>query len=124
MARCGRIGSEGRGDALARSFAGDQTGMYSRFLFAWPAEPTYRPLDSARDEIDTDIIHALTRLVDLPAEEDGQLLDGAVPLSPSALAAFEIFRQAIFEARAEFDGRDREYLAKAPGQTLRLAGAL
>ena len=111
-------------DALARSFAGDQTGMYSRFLFGWPAEPTYRPLASARDEIDTDIIHALTRLVDLPAEENGQLLDGAVPLSPRALAAFEIFRQTNFQARAEFDGRDREYLAKAPGQTLRLAGAL
>ena len=111
-------------DALARSFAGDQTGMYSRFLFAWPAEPTYRPLDSARDEIDPDIINALTRLVDLPAEEDGQVVESAVPLSPSALAAFEIFRQANFEARAGCDGREREYLAKAPGQTLRLAGTL
>jgi hypothetical protein len=51
-------------------------------------------------------------------------LESAVPLSPSALAAFEIFRQANFEARAESDGREREYLAKAPGQTLRLAGTL
>jgi len=70
-------------------------------LFAWPDEPPYRPLEGARDEIDPDIINALTRLVDLPAEEDGQVLEGVVPLSPSALATLEIFRQANFEARAE-----------------------
>jgi hypothetical protein len=111
-------------DALARSFAGDQTGMYSRFLFGWATEPRYRLLADTLEEMHPDIINALTRLVDLPAEEDGQLLQTCVPLTRQALAIFEDFRRANFEARADRDGRDREYLAKGPAQVLRLAGTL
>ena len=111
-------------DALARSFAGDQNGMYSRFLFAWPAEPTYRRLIDTVAEVQPDIINALTRLVDLPAEENGTLLQSYVPLSRPALEAFEEFRRSSFEARAYADGREREYLAKGPAHVLRLSGTL
>jgi hypothetical protein len=111
-------------DALARSFAGDQTGMYSRFLFGWPAQPTYRELADTFEEVDPDIVNALGRLVDIPAEEHGKLIRRYVPLSVTALDAFEAFRRSNHDMRSERDGREVEYLAKGPAHVLRLAGTL
>ena len=43
-------------DLLARSFAGDSDGIYSRFLYAWPSEAPFRePTDDA-DEVDPEIV--------------------------------------------------------------------
>jgi hypothetical protein len=39
-------------DKLARAFAGDEDGMYSRFLFGWPATPPYAPLNDDIEEVD------------------------------------------------------------------------
>jgi hypothetical protein len=36
-------------DKLARAFAGDEDGMYARFLYAWPLAPEYRPLTMPTD---------------------------------------------------------------------------
>jgi len=33
-------------DKLARAFAGDEDGMYGRFLYGWPLAPEYRPLSN------------------------------------------------------------------------------
>jgi hypothetical protein len=98
--------------------------MYSRFLFAWPTEPSYRHLIDTVAEVQPDIINALTRLVNLPAEENGTLLQTYVPLSGGALEAFEDFRRTSFEARGSVDGCEREYLAKGPAQVLRISGTL
>src|SRR5438046_9459436 len=92
--------------------------MYSRFLFAWPTEPAYRRLIDTVAEVQPDIINALTRLADLPAEENGTLLQSYVPLSRPALEAFEEFRRSSFEARAYADGRE------GPAHVLRLSGTL
>jgi Protein of unknown function (DUF3987) len=50
-------------DKLARSFKGDLDGMYARFLFAWPADPPYRPLTNEVTEVEPEIVNALTRIL-------------------------------------------------------------
>jgi Protein of unknown function (DUF3987) len=58
-------------DKLARSFDGDADGMYARSCFGWPEEPPYQPLSNDVAEIEPEIINALNRIVNLPAEVDG-----------------------------------------------------
>jgi hypothetical protein len=41
-------------DKLARSFADDDDGLYGRILFAWPAEPDFKPLSNAVTEVEPD----------------------------------------------------------------------
>jgi hypothetical protein len=60
-------------DKLGRAFEGDDDGMYARFCFGWPEEPTHMPLSNEVTEIEPEIQNALTRIVDLPAGEDGRL---------------------------------------------------
>src|SRR5215467_5798563 len=67
-------------DKLARSFGGDLDGMYARVLFAWPAEPPYRPLTDEVAEVEPEIINALGRVVDLGAglDRDGTFAPHAI----------------------------------------------
>ena len=60
-------------DKLARAFEGDDDGFYARLCFAWPSEPPYRPLANDFDEIEPELVNALTRLIRLsePAADDG-----------------------------------------------------
>ena len=39
-------------DKLARAFAGDEDGMYGRFLYGWPSTPDYRPLTNEVSEVE------------------------------------------------------------------------
>ena len=88
-------------DKLARSFSGDQDGLYARVLFAWPAEPSYRPLSNEVGEIEPAIVNALTRLVDI---DDGGA-DAFVPLPvPLTSEAVAVLRRAS-EARASPEAR-------------------
>ncbi len=57
-------------DKLARAFAGDEDGMYGRFLYAWPAAPDYRPLTNEAAEVEPELQSALTALIRLPSEDD------------------------------------------------------
>jgi Protein of unknown function (DUF3987)/Bifunctional DNA primase/polymerase, N-terminal len=68
-------------DKLARAFEGDDDGMYARFCFGWPGEPTHMPLSNEVAEIEPEIQNALTRIVDLPAGEDGVFAPKTVDLS-------------------------------------------
>jgi hypothetical protein len=111
-------------DKLARSFGGDQDGMYARFLFAWPPEPAYRPLTDEADEIDPDIINVMTRVNGLAEFEDGNLVQRSIELSPEAREEFELFRKRVHDEKEAFDGREREWWAKAQAHALRLAGTL
>jgi hypothetical protein len=111
-------------DKLAASFEGDHDGMYARFLFAWPPEPAYRPLTDEADELDPDIVNIITRLDRLAEFEDGNLVKRSIELSAEARAEFEQFRQFVYREREALDGRDREWMAKAPAHALRLAGTL
>jgi hypothetical protein len=71
-------------DKLARSFGGDADGMYARFCFSWPAEPKYRPLSNDAEEIDPLICKVLSRLIDLPSEENGVFASRKVRLTTGA----------------------------------------
>jgi hypothetical protein len=111
-------------DKLARSFEGDADGMYARVCFAWPPEPSYRPLSNDVAEIESDLVNALTRILDLPAESDTGFASRKVPLSSDAVTTFEQFRQFLHDGKAALDGREREWWAKGASQVLRLSGTL
>jgi Protein of unknown function (DUF3987) len=93
-------------DKLARAFKGDHDGMYARMLFSWPAEPSYRPLTNEVTEVEPDIVNALTRLIDIPGEDEA-FTPRSIPLSSEAVAAFEYFRQSHDSIKQGLDGRER-----------------
>jgi uncharacterized protein DUF3987/bifunctional DNA primase/polymerase-like protein len=111
-------------DKVARAFEGDEDGMYARFCFAWPEEPAHMPLSNEVGEIEPEIQNALTRIVDLPAGEDGVFAPRTVDLSPEGLSAFETFRTFLAQLKQELDGREREWAAKGATHVLRLSGTL
>ena len=111
-------------DKLARAFEGDDDGMYARFCFGWPEEPTHMPLSNEVTEIEPEIQNALTRIVDLPAGEDGVFAPRTVDLSAEGTATFETFRTFLAQAKTELDGREREWVAKGGTHVLRLSGTL
>jgi hypothetical protein len=111
-------------DKLAASFEGDHDGMYARFLFAWPQVPSYRPLADEADECDPDIVNVITRIDRLAEFEDGNLVKRSIELSAEARAEFEQFRQFAHREKEAFDGREREWMAKADAHALRLSGTL
>jgi len=111
-------------DKLAKSFDGPADGMYARLLFSWPSEPTYHELNNKALEIDPDILNALKRLDGLAEFADGRLVRRSIELTKDALAKFEQFRQFVHAEKEAVEGRDREWLAKAPAHVLRLAGTL
>ena len=111
-------------DKLARAFEGDDDGMYARFCFGWPEEPTHMPLSNEVTEIEPEIQNALTRLVDLPAGEDGVFAPKTVDLSAEGTSTFETFRTFLAQLKPELDGREREWVAKGGTHVLRLSGTL
>jgi len=113
-------------DKLNRSFRGDADGMYARFLFSWPQEPTYRELTEEALERDPELINAFERLRKLEeARSDQQeFAPKASPLSEGARKEFEDFRHFLHTHKQALDGRLREWWAKAPANVLRLAGTL
>jgi hypothetical protein len=111
-------------DKLAKSFEGPADGMYARLLFSWPSEPAYRALNDEALEIDPDILNALKRLNGLAEFADERLVRRVIGLSEDALRVFEQFRQFAHLEKEAVEGRDREWLAKAPAHVLRLAGTL
>jgi hypothetical protein len=111
-------------DLLARSFAGDSDGIYSRFLYAWPPEAPFRePADDA-DETDPEIINAFGRLANLQAGDDEAFAPRSVPLTAEARREFAAFAEFAHQERKLLDGREREYQAKGTGHVLRLSGTL
>jgi hypothetical protein len=111
-------------DKLARSFKGDADGLYARCLFSWPAKAPYQPLTDAVAEVETEFKNALIRLIDLTADDGGDLIVTVVPLSAEARATFEDFRKEVDAGSAALDGREAEWWAKGPAHVLRLAGTL
>ena len=109
-------------DKLARSFSGDHDGLYARVLFAWPAEPSYRPLSNEVAEVEPEIINALTRLVNLGDGGNEAFAPFPVPLMAEAVAVFEDLRKlAHREKQGLDDGRERDWVSKTQAHVLRLA---
>jgi uncharacterized protein DUF3987 len=109
---------------LEPSFEGDHDGMYTRFLFAWPPRADYQSLTDDAEEVDTGIINVLARLDRLAEFADGNLVPKEIRLSKEARAEFEELRKWAHREQEAFDGREREWMAKATAHALRLAGTL
>jgi hypothetical protein len=112
-------------DKLARLFAGDEDGMYGRFIYAWPSAPDYRPLTNEAAEVEPELQNALTALIHLPSETvDGAFAPQTVCLSEGAVAEFEEFRKWNDKTKRALDGHERQWLVKGETMVLRLAGTL
>jgi hypothetical protein len=111
-------------DKLVKSFEGDHDGKYSRVLFAWPDEPTWQGLNNEADEIDADIQNILSRVNRLAEYADGHLVKLVAPLDAEATEEFAQFAQFAQREKNAFEGREREWFAKATAHVLRLAGTI
>jgi hypothetical protein len=111
-------------DKLVRSFKGDLDGMYARVLFAWPADPPYRPLTNEVAEVEPEIVNALSRIIDLASGQEEDFTPRHIALSPEAVEALERFRKFQHQSKDALDGREREWWAKSPAHVLRMAGTL
>jgi hypothetical protein len=111
-------------DKMVKSFAGDHDGKYSRVLFAWPDEPTWQGLNNDADEIDVDIQNTLSRLNRLAEYADGRLVKLVTSLDDEAFDEFVQFARFAQQEKNAFEGREREWFAKATAHVLRLAGTL
>ena len=113
-------------EKLAKSFDGAADGMYARVCFGWPSEAPYRHLTNEVAEIEPEVLNALARIVDLPAENaDGGFAPRHIPLSDEAREeVFEEFRRFVYTGKYSLDGREREWWAKTPAHVVRLAGTL
>jgi hypothetical protein len=112
-------------DKLVKAFAGDDDGMYARFVFAWPEEAPLRELADDIGSIDENLKGALARLDALGTlTDDGALVVSSIRLSPTARSEFEQLRQFVYTEKQYLDGREREWLSKLPAHVLRLAGTL
>jgi hypothetical protein len=112
-------------DKLARAFAGDEDGMYGRFLYAWPSAPDYRPLTNEASEVEPELQNALTALIRLPAEDvEGVFAPQTIWLSDGAIAKFEEFRQLVDKMKRGLDGHERQWFVKGETTVLRLAATL
>jgi hypothetical protein len=98
--------------------------MYARILFGWPPAPEYQPLSDETSEVEPEIVNALTRLIDLPAGEDGEFVPRDVELTATAREAFEQFRLFVHNGKDGLDGRERDWWAKGASHVLRLAETL
>lgn len=110
-------------DKLAEVFRGAADGMYARFLFSWPPTPAFRELDDTIEGSSPQITNMLDRLDRLAAKDVNTPIP-RMPLTPNALAVFRRFRRHAIEQMKVLDGREHEWLAKAPQHVLRLAGTL
>jgi hypothetical protein len=112
-------------DKIARAFAGDEDGMYGRFLFGWPATPPYNALTDNILEVDPEFQSLLTKLIRLPSEDEkGKFSPRTIPLSAEAREEFEDYRQFVDHTKRGIEGREQQWLAKSETHVLRLAGTL
>jgi hypothetical protein len=94
-------------------------GMPARFLYCWPDWPDYQPLSDNCLSIEPQLVDMLAQLAHLEKRTAS-----AIPLSEKARKEFEDFRRETQQELRRRNGREQEWLAKAPAQVLRLAGTL
>lgn len=102
--------------------SGDDDGLFARFLYAWPDPvPPRQPTCRLDSEI---VTHALRRLHALHFRAGaitGDPLPVVLPIEHSAIAVFQAWREAHYEASRSATGLMAGALGKMPGQVLRLA---
>lgn len=105
-------------DKLAVIFKGDDDGMYTRFLFAWPEEPPYQPLTDDLEETDRELTKALDKLSRL------DVVNKRIPLSEQARKRFTRLHKEVHDNRGALYGRELEWWSKVPNHVLRIASTL
>jgi hypothetical protein len=111
-------------DKLVKSFEGDHDGKYARVLFAWPKEPRWSALNNDALEIDDEIQNIISRVNNLAQITDGKLVPLVIALDAEALKEFTQFAQLAQVEKDAYEGREREWYAKATAHALRLANAI
>jgi hypothetical protein len=112
-------------DKLVASFEGDHDGKYARVLFAWPDEPGWLGLNNDATEIDADIYNIISRILTLAEfTQEGELIPRFISLDAEAAGGFAQFAQFAHQEKNAFEGREREWFAKATAHVLRLANTL
>jgi hypothetical protein len=112
-------------DKLVASFKGDHDGKYARVLFAWPDEPGWLGLNNDATEIDIDIQNIISRILTLAEfTQEGELIPYFIGLDAEAAAEFAQFAQFAHQEKNAFEGREREWFAKATAHVLRLVNTL
>jgi hypothetical protein len=112
-------------DKLVASFEGDHDGKYARVLFAWPDEPGWLGLNNDATEIDADILNIISRILMLAEfTHEGGLIPRFIDLDAEARGEFAQFAQFAQQEKNAFEGREREWFAKATAHVLRLADTL
>jgi hypothetical protein len=112
-------------DKLVASFEGDHDGKYARVLFGWPDEPGWLGLNNDATEIDPDIQNIISRILTLAEfTQEGRLVSHSIGLDPEAAGEFAQFAQFAHQEKSAFEGREREWFAKATAHVLRLANTL
>jgi hypothetical protein len=112
-------------DRLAKVFAGDEDGMYARFLYGWPAPPHYSRLSDEVSEVEPEFQALLTKLIRLPDEDvNAKFAPRVIPLSCGARDKFEGYRKFVDDLKRALDGREQQWLVKSETQVLRLAATL
>jgi hypothetical protein len=108
-------------DKLASAFAGEEDGMYARFLCGWPVPPCYSRLTDDVSEVEPEFQALSTKLIRLPDEDvNAQFAPRVIPLSCGALNKFESYRMLVDELKRGLERRERHWLAKSESQVLRL----
>ena len=98
--------------------------MYARVLFAWPPEAEWTGLTDDATEIEPDILNIISRVNGLAQFADDKLLQLVVSLSGESRERFVQFARLAHQGKDAFDGREREWFAKATAHVLRLAGTI
>ncbi len=112
-------------DKLVASVEGDHDGKYARVLCAWPDEPAWLGLNNDASEIDADIYNVISRILTLAElTQEGRLVPHSIGLDPEAAQSFAQFAQFAHQEKNAFEGREREWFAKATAHVLRLANTL
>jgi Protein of unknown function (DUF3987) len=110
-------------DKLTECFAGDDDGMYARFLFSWPGEAPYKSFDDYTADVEPEIINAFDRLSKLGGDAEG-FAPIHIPLDREALDIFNSFGLFVSDGKGLLHGKERDWWCKMPAHGLRLAGTL
>jgi Protein of unknown function (DUF3987) len=98
----------------------DDDGMASRFLFAWPGRPPYKPIHERRGGFDENAFERLQRISALAGNAEPLVLK----LDAGAQKLLNEFCAEHHADAGYYEGLEAGWFGKGPGHVVRLAGVL
>jgi phage/plasmid primase-like uncharacterized protein len=108
-------------DRLSDICGDDDDGMASRFLFAWPNRPQYKPLQERRAGSDDKVVKRLHRMAALTGNVEKPLV---LKLDAGAVKLLDEFCAEHHAEADEYEGLEAGWFGKGRGYVVRLAGVL